>query len=321
MKIYHSLEAVKKPFHHACVTIGNFDGAHRGHQELFAEVVRRARRKDGCSVVVTFEPHPLKILRPQGVKLISTADQKIEQIRMAGIDHLVIIPFDREFAAISAEYFVSDILIDTIGMTELVVGYDYAFGKGRSGDIPFLQGQGEKRGFPVHVVGALYLEDMLVSSTKIRALVNEGRMKDACLLLGRPYQIRGRVQIGNKRGGSKVGFPTANLMVNEEDLVPRMGVYVVQVICDDSYYGGVLNVGCNPTFGEEKLVAETYIFDFNKNIYGKPIRVNLLRFIRDEQKFAGAEELAEQIARDVMRAKKVLTDFEKQRVSSCTDDE
>lgn len=320
MNIYRNLDEIAAPFPGACVTIGNFDGVHLGHQELFAEVVSRAARAGVCSVVVTFDPHPLQVLRPGGIKLISTVEQKIEQIGKAGIDHLVIIPFDREFAATSAEAFVQELLLGTIGMSELVVGYDYAFGRGRSGDIAFLERQGREYGFPVQVVEALYRDEMLVSSTKIRELVAAGRMQDARKLLGRPYQIRGVVQVGRKRGGTEIGFPTANLQVNPDDLVPRIGVYVTQVICDGRCYGGVLNIGYNPTFSENKLVAETHIFDFDRDIYGRPIRVNLLKFIRDEKKYSGIDELAAQIGRDVVEAKKILAACRDELASSCVED-
>jgi len=307
MQIYWNLEEITAPFVNPCVTIGNFDGVHLGHQQLFGEVVTRARNSGGCSVVVTFDPHPLRVLRPRGIKLISTVEQKIEWIDRAGIDYLVIIPFDRSFAATTAEEFVQHILLDTIGMNELVVGYDYAFGKGRSGDTRFLKEQGEKKGFPVTVVDAFYLSDMLVSSTQIRNLVAEGRMADSRELIGRPYQIRGTVQVGKKRGGTEIGYPTANLSVNEEDLVPRKGVYAVQVICDGKCYGGVLNIGYNPTFGEDQLVAETHIFDFDRDIYGRPIRINLLKFLRDERKFDGITDLAGQIGKDVVAAKNIIS--------------
>ena len=317
MEIFWSLEQISDPFERACVTIGNFDGVHLGHHQLFSEVVKRARAGGGRAVVVTFDPHPLRVLRPNGIKLISTVEQKIEQIDRAGIDTLVIIPFDRSFAATSAEEFVQTILLDRIGMAELVVGYDYAFGRGRSGDTQFLKEQGRQKGFPVTVVSAYYKDKMLVSSTQIRNLVAEGRMMDASSLLGRPYQIRGVVQVGKKRGGSEIGYPTANLQVNEEDLVPRIGVYVVQVISEGTCYGGVLNIGYNPTFGEQRLVAETHIFDFNRDIYGKPIRLNLLKFIRDEKKFSGIHDLAEQIAKDVLEAQKVLAAREQDLLLSC----
>ena len=317
MKIYRDLNEVAEPFSHACVTIGNFDGVHLGHQMLFGEVVQRAYRSNGTSVAVTFDPHPLQILRPDGIKLISTCEQKTELIEHAGIDVLVIIPFSMKFAGISADHFVDDILLNTIGVKELVVGYDYAFGKGRVGNIDFLKDQGTKKGFSVSVVEAHYENDMLVSSTKVRALVADGRMADARTLLGRYYQIRGEVQLGKQRGGKEIGFPTANLNMDREDLIPKMGVYVCQVICDGKCYGGVLNIGVNPTFGEERLVAETHIFDFDQDIYGKPIKVNLLRFLRSEQKFSGIAELSAQIAKDVSRAKEILIRQQNELTLSC----
>jgi riboflavin kinase/FMN adenylyltransferase len=318
MKIYRKVEEIVEPFANACVTIGNFDGVHLGHQMLFAEVAGRAYKRKGTSLAITFEPHPLRILRPGGIKLISSCEQKIELIRMAGIDVLLIVPFTLEFAATSAEHFVDDILIRRIGVQELVVGYDYAFGKGRTGDINFLREQGRLKGFPVTVVEAYYLDGVLVSSTRIRQLVAEGQMEEAGRLLGRPYQIRGEVQVGKQRGGKEVGFPTANLKVDPDDLVPRHGVYVSQVICEGKCYGGVLNIGHNPTFGGQDLVAETHIFDFNQDIYGKPIKVNLLKFLRGEQKFSGAGELAAQIARDVVLAKKVLAEQQKELMTACS---
>ncbi len=320
MELYWNLDDIVAPFDRACVTIGNFDGVHLGHQQLFAKVVEKARRIGGSSVVVTFDPHPLTVLRPGGIQLISTIAQKIEQIDRAGIDILVIIPFDRSFAATTADQFVEDILLRIIGMSELVVGYDYAFGKGRSGDTAFLREQGRRKNFPVTVVEAYYRDDMLVSSTQIRTLVSEGRMQDARSLLGRPYQIRGVVQVGKKRGGSEIGWPTANLQVNEQDLVPRIGVYAVQVICDGVCYGGVLNIGYNPTFDDNKLVAETHIFDFKKDIYGKPIKLNLLKFLRDERKFSSIAGLAEQIGKDAAAAQQILAEHVDVLTISCEAD-
>jgi len=317
MKIYRELSQIKESFPNACVTIGNFDGVHLGHQLLFGEVVQRAYRCNGTSVAVTFDPHPLQVLRPQGIKLISTCEQKTELIEHAGIDVLVIIPFSMQFAAITAHHFVDDILRKIIGVKELVVGYDYAFGKGRVGNIEFLKEQGAAKGFSVTVVDAHYEQDFLVSSTKVRELVADGRMADARTLLGRYYQIRGEVQLGQQRGGKEIGFPTANLNMEKEDLIPKMGVYVCQVICGGRCYGGVLNIGVNPTFGENRLVAETHIFDFNQDIYGKPIKVNLLRFLRNEKKFSGIEELSTQIAKDVVQAKNILAEQQKELTLSC----
>jgi riboflavin kinase / FMN adenylyltransferase len=316
MQIFNNTENIDKTFSNACVTIGNFDGVHFGHQQLFRTVVQKARKINGTSVAITFDPHPLQVLLPGGIKLISTCEQKIELIEMAGIDVLLIIPFTKEFAKTTADDFVAELLVRRLGVNELVVGYDYAFGKGRSGNIEFLRRQGEHFGFPVTVVDAYYIDNQLVSSTRIRELVRSGDMTGARELLGRNYQIRGTVQVGKQRGGKVIGFPTANLKFNEEDLVPKHGVYVTQVICRGRSYGGILNIGYNPTFGEEQLVAETHIFDFNEDIYGQPIKVNLLRFLRSERKFSGAKELAEQIEKDVVVAKTILAAQRKELILS-----
>lgn len=317
MELYSNLTDIKQPFKHACVTIGNFDGVHLGHQMLFSEVVSLANNHGGTSVVVTFDPHPLKVLHPESIRLISTTEQKLELIEKAGIDVLVVIPFNRDFAATTADEFVEDILIETIGVQELVVGYDYAFGRGRTGNIEFLQAKGKEKGFPVTVVQAHYEQDMLVSSTKIRELVAEGRMRDVRHLLGRYYQIRGEVQRGKQRGGPVVGFPTANLQILEEDLCPKRGVYVTQVVYNGRCYGGVSNIGYNPTFGENILVAETHIFDFDDDVYGKPIKINLLRHLRGEKKFSGPEELSAQIRKDIEVAHEVLEEAQKELLLSC----
>jgi riboflavin kinase/FMN adenylyltransferase len=317
MKIYRDTSEIKQPFTHACVTIGNFDGVHRGHQLLFDEVVEKAGKNNGTSVVVTFDPHPLKVLRPDGIKLISTLEQKEELIEHAGIEALVIIPFSKDFSTISAHEFVDTILVGIIGVRELVVGYDYGFGRGREGNIDFLKMKGNEKGFPVTVVEAYHESEMLVSSTNVRELVIEGRMQDVRKMLGRFYQIRGNVQRGRQRGGRIVGFPTANLQVLEEDLCPKRGVYVTQVIYDGKCYGGVSNIGYNPTFGEEELVAETHIFDFSDDIYGKPIKINLLKHLRGEKKFDGPKELSVQIQKDIMIARQILDEAHKEHLLTC----
>jgi len=305
MKIYTDLSNISKPFDRASVTIGNFDGVHLGHMQLFKRVVDRARANNGTSVAVTFDPHPLKVLNPKGIRLISTTEQKIELIESAGLDVLVVIPFNREVAAVTAIDFLENVLLKSIGMQELVIGYDYALGKGRQGDIHFLREQGKIKGFPVEVVPAHYIGGEIVSSSRIRELVTAGRMRDVRTLLGRLYQIRGLVQPGFKRG-RKLGFPTANLCVSEEDLCPKTGVYVTQVLYDGKQYGGVSNIGYNPTFGDQKLIAETHIFDFNDDIYGRPLKINLLRHLRAELTFDGPETLVEQISKDIAVAHKVL---------------
>ncbi len=309
MKIYRRLEEIPKPFHRPALTVGNFDGVHLGHQALFRKVIELAGPRDGDTVALTFDPHPLKILRPQDPpKLISTTEHKIELIAEAGIKHLICLSFTKEFVNTSAYDFVNRILYQVIGVEDLVVGYDYACGKGRQGDIPFLQDMGARLGFKLHVVPPVSVEGMIVSSTNVRRYVTLGEMRKVRALLGRYYQIRGIVQEGRRRGGPVVGFPTANLRIEEEDLCPKTGVYVVQVIHRDKCYGGVLNIGYNPTFGDQRLGAETHIFDFKQDIYGHPIKLNLIQRLRDEKKFSGPKELARHISRDIETARSILSE-------------
>ncbi len=308
MKIYSSLYEIERPFNRPALTIGNFDGVHLGHQALFKKVVELAEKRGGDKVALTFHPHPMKVLRPDNPpKLICTLEQKIELIMAAGIEHLVCLPFTREFAKTPASFFVEEILYRTIGVEDLVVGYDYACGRGREGDINFLKSMGERLGFHVHVIPPVKIDGMIVSSTAIRELVKKGDMRMVRKMLGRFYQIRGVVQKGKRRGGPVVGFPTANLSINPEDLCPKPGVYAVQVIHGERLYNGVVNIGFNPTFGDSKLGAEVHIFDFDKEIYGHEIKVNLVERIRDEKKFSGPEELASQIKKDIEKAKQILS--------------
>jgi riboflavin kinase/FMN adenylyltransferase len=320
MKIITDLAEITEPFHKACVTIGNFDGVHQGHQYLFSEVQKRAYSHGGTSVAITFMPHPLLVVHPEAcIKLISTCEQKRELIELAGIDILIIIPFTKEFAKITAEDFVNTILLDKIGMKELIVGYDYCFGKGREGTTEYLKAQGKIKGFPVTVMDPFYVDGIIASSTQVRKLVKEGNMRAVRKLQGRYYQIRGEVQLGHKRGGAELGFPTANLHIEDTDLCPKHGVYVTQVIYEGKCYGGVLNIGVNPTFSDgcERITAETFIFDFNEDIYGKPIKINLLRHLRGEKKFSGPAELVSQIKEDIEQAKTVLLEASQEIKLSC----
>ncbi len=308
MKIYSSLDEIERPFNNPALTIGNFDGVHLGHQALFKKVVEIAQKQGGDKVALTFHPHPMKVLRPENPpKLICTLEQKVELIMASGIEHLVCLPFTRQFAKTSAKEFVEDILCNIIGVQNLVVGYDYACGKGREGDINFLKKMGERLGFKVHVIPPVKIEGIVVSSTVIREFVKAGNMKMVRKMLGRFYQIRGVVKKGRRRGGPVVGFPTANLSINPEDLCPKPGVYAVQVIHGDKLYEGVVNIGVNPTFGNGSLGAEVHIFNFNKEIYGHEIKVNIVERIRDEKRFTGPKELSEQIRKDIEKAKQILS--------------
>ena len=306
MTILNSLELIEKPLKNPVLTIGNFDGVHKGHLALFDLLKERAEALKGQSVVMTFDPHPIKVMKPgNGPPLITPTEQKLNLIKDAGIDIILCIPFTREFAAISARDFVRDILVRRIGIRELVVGYDYNFGSNREGDIDLLREMGNELGFAVHVVKQVRTGDTLVSSTSIRSLVLDGNLEEARRLLGRDYQICGTVVKGKNRGGRLLGFPTANLQLVDE-LTPKGGVYLVRVLIDDRVLDGLTNIGYNPTFENHQFSVETHILDFSEDLLGKTIRVNFIERLRDEKTFRSVEELADQIGRDVEMARSMF---------------
>jgi len=306
MNIIYDLNDLKEPLKNPVLTIGNFDGVHKGHLIIFDKVKDRAKAIGGQSAVMTFEPHPIRVVKPgNGPPLITPTKQKLDLISDAGIDVIFCIPFTRQFASISAEDFVRDILVQRLGIKEIVVGYDYTFGFKRQGNISLLQEMGEKLGFKVHVVDPIRLDNALVSSTSIRELVQEGNLSEAKKLLGRDYQICGTVVKGKNRGGRLLGFPTANLKLIDE-LIPKGGVYAVRAIINGKTYYGVTNIGYNPTFGEEALSIETHLIDFSGDILGETIRVNFIKRLRDEKTYGSVEELAHQIAVDVQEAKELF---------------
>ena len=304
--IIDDLERIERPLKNPVLTIGNFDGVHKGHLALFKKVKTRAAAIKGQSVVMTFDPHPIKIMMPgNGPPLITPTKQKLKLIENAGIDLILCVPFTKRFAAISAEDFVRTILVKKIGIKELVVGYDYSFGRHREGKIELLKKMGAELGFRVHVVGPYKIQGTLVSSTSIRNLVKEGNLAEARKLLGRNYQICGTVIKGQNRGGRLLGFPTANLELMDE-LSPGAGVYAVEVLINDTAYFGVTNIGYNPTFGVHPLSIETHLLDFSGDLLGKTIRVNFIKRLRDEKTFETIEELADQIGRDISNAKELF---------------
>ena len=310
MKIIENLDDIKEPFKKAVITIGNFDGVHIGHQALFHEVIEKADAIDGTSIAMTFEPHPIRVLKENNhPPLITLYEQKVELIDRSGIDVLICVPFTREFAAISARDFVEDILIKRIGMTIIVVGEDYAFGKNREGNIDHLRTFAEL--FDFEVILADWIQESnnsthRISSTKIRELVISGHLAEVPKLLGRYYQIRGVVATGRNRGGRLLGFPTANINLHDE-LCPKTGVYAVTVEFENIKYKGVANIGYSPTFDDHVFTVEVHILDFDENIYGQKIRVDFISRIRDEKKFANISELSEQIRRDVEKALEILS--------------
>ena len=240
-----------------------------------------------------------------GPPLITTIHQKLNLIGNTGMDVIFCISFTPQFAYISAQDFVKDILVEKIGVKEIVVGYDYTFGYKRQGNITLLQELGDKLGFRVHVVEPIHIDHTLVSSTSIRKLVQEGNLSDAKKFLGRDYQICGTVIKGKNRGGRLLGFPTANLKLIDE-LVPKRGVYAVTVMINDKMCYGVTNIGHNPTFGENVLSVETHLLDFSDDIVGKTIKVNFIQRLRDEEFFSSIKELSDQIAVDIQQAKELF---------------
>ena len=306
MNVIDNLETFDQPLNNPVLTIGNFDGVHKGHLALFNKVKERARALNGQSAVMTFEPHPIRIMKPgNGPPLITPIKQKLKLIWDAGIDAIFCIPFSREFAGVSARDFVENILVRKIGIRELVVGYDYTFGHNRQGNINLLKQMGTRFDFRVHVMDPVHIDHKLVSSTSIRKLVQDGNLSEATVLLGRNYQICGTVIKGKDRGGRLLGFPTANLKLIDE-LIPKKGVYAVTVFIDEKSYYGVTNIGFNPTFGDGLLSVETHLLDFNGDLRGKTIKVNFLHRLRDEKTFKGIDELADHIEKDIQKARKLF---------------
>ena len=307
MKIIEGIDNIKRDFGKAVITIGNFDGVHIGHKAIFRHVIEKAKEINGVSVVMTFEPHPIRVLYPKSkLPLITLYEQKVELIANEGIDVLICIPFTTEFASIPPHDFVRKILYETIGVGAVIVGPDYTFGKDREGTVSLLKEMGKKYGFEVIIQPWIERKDLRVSSTVIRKLVMEGRMEDAHKLLNRHYQIRGIVIHGHNRGGRLMGFPTANIKLYDE-LCPKTGVYVVTVEYRDQIYGGVANIGYNPTFGNgQELTVEVHILDFKEDIYNQEIRINFITRLRGERKFSSPKELSEQIEKDIREAREIL---------------
>jgi riboflavin kinase / FMN adenylyltransferase len=309
MKIIEEIKHIEMPVHNAVVAIGNFDGVHIGHQALLQTVVEKAHTIGGTAVALTFDPHPMRVISAnEQPPLITLKEQKAELIERTGIDVLLQIPFTPEFASISARSFVEELLIRRVGMKVLVVGNDYTFGRNREGNIGLLKQWAPELDFEVIVVGWIQAangDNQRISSTRVRELVMQGRMEDAKKLLGRHYQIRGIVATGRNRGGRLLGFPTANLNLQDE-LSPKEGIYAVTVEHGTELYQGVANIGYSPTFDDNVFTVEVHLLDFKKNIYGETIRVNFIQRLRDEIKFQSIDALATQIHLDIENAREIL---------------
>ena len=310
MKLIENLEDIDTPFENAVITIGNFDGVHIGHQALFHEVIEKADLLGSTSLAMTFEPHPIRVLKNNGhPPLLTPFNQKVELIAKSGIDALICVPFTHAFAAITAKDFVYDVLLGRIGMRVIVVGKDYTFGKNRQGNLNLLKSYAEAFDFEVDEVDWVPISNnkpQRISSTRIREMLLDGDVQNAQKLLGRPYQVSGLVIPGRNRGGKLLGFPTANIQLTDE-LCPKTGIYAVNVNCLDKRHLGVANIGYSPTFDDQEFTIEVHILDFDSDLYTKPITIKFIERIRDEIKFSGIAELSDQIARDIETARSILS--------------
>ncbi len=291
------------------VTLGNFDGVHLGHQAIFKRVADKAKELGLPSVALSFYPHPLKVLRPSEAPLmLLPLKEKARLLEAMGLDHFLCIYFTKSFASLEAEEFVEEVLVKGLNAEEIFVGRDYRFGRDRKGNVNYLAELGQRFGFRVRVVDPVVVDGILVSSTRIRRMLLEGRVTEAMKFLGRPYKLLGRVVKGVGRGKS-LGFPTANIEPDNE-LIPRNGVYSVAVEVGGMTHPGVVNIGFNPTFEDDKEVkVEVHIIDFSGELYNKEIGVLFLKRIRGEVKFPSPQLLVRQIREDVKEAKGIWQEF------------
>ncbi len=293
------------------VTVGTFDGIHRGHQVILSEIVRRARARSGRSVLITFFPHPQEVLRGTGpVQLLTPADERAALLDHIGLDLLVVVPFTRDFSMLSSTEFVEDVIVRRVGLAEVVLGYDHAFGHNREGSVETFRRLAPTHGFAVDQIEAVELDTAVISSSRIRALLrDEGDVRRAADLLGRPYRIAGEVVQGDQRGRI-IGYPTANLAPTDpvRKLLPRRGVYAVRAtLPDGTTRGGMMNLGTRPTVRPDQPESiEAHLFDYSGDLYGQPLALDLVARLRDEQKFASLAALTAQLARDESAARAVL---------------
>ncbi|HKA35875.1 MAG TPA: bifunctional riboflavin kinase/FAD synthetase [Thermoanaerobaculia bacterium] len=290
------------------VTIGNFDGVHLGHRRILGTVAARAREVSRPSVAITFEPHPLAVLRPDHApRRIQTLRQKEEAVEAMGIENLLVIPFTRDFSLTEPEDFVRDFLVERLGASELYLGQHFAFGRGKRGDLALLKRMGPESGFTAEGVEEVFAGGEPISSTRIRNALERGDVAGANAMLGREYELDGIVSKG-ERVGHKIGYPTINL-APENDFHPALGVYVTRIDIPSfgRRFGSVTNIGSRPTLYEDtKTVIETYVFDFAANVYGEKVRLFFLDRLREERKFPSLEALTGQIGRDIEQARDFL---------------
>ena len=308
MDILRSIPELERLSDPLFLAIGVFDGVHLGHQAVISTSARHARSSDGTPVVVTFDPHPEKVLRPQSAPHLLTATQhKIALIRNLGVAHLLVVNFDKQFSATEPEDFVKELVDRSKPLREICVGHEWSFGKNRRGNLDLLESLGAKLNFEVVGIPPVKVNGAVVSSTAIRRAVEMGDFSKAAEMLGRDYTILGTVTHGDNLG-KNIGFPTANLSAHSEQF-PLNGVYVADAQIDGQRYPGVVNLGIRPTIGSGKSerVLEIHLFDFDRDIYGRDVELRFLRRLREEKKFESIDALVQQIRLDVERARQVFS--------------
>ena len=300
MRIYHHISELSN-LANTIVTIGTFDGVHLGHQKIIKRLVELKNKQGGEIVLFTFDPHPRKVLFPEQIdlKLINSTDEKCELLKQFGIDHVLVYPFTKEFSKMHAEEYISDIIAKGLKTKTLVIGYDHRFGSNREGNIDTLKQFATTLHFNVEEIPAQEINQLNISSTRIRKAIDEGDVKTANEFLGYSFFVTGIV-IKGKQLGRTIGYPTANILIEDPDkLIPKIGVYAVNVILHGNSYKGMLNIGTNPTTDNDyKIKIEVNIFNFDKDIYGETLKVEFVKWIRNEEKFANLDELKLALAND-----------------------
>jgi len=307
MKLTRGIGNLRGKFKQPVLTLGVFDGVHLAHQKVIREVVRRAKLLKGTSIVITFAPHPLRLSKKaKDAPLITSLKHRIDLINRLGADVCLILDFNKRFRKVRAEDFIKRVLVETIGVKYLIVGAGFRFGKGRAGTLSLLKKLSKKYTFVIHSLRAVKMRDKIISSSRIRVLIQRGKISEANELLGRKFSLYGKVKRGSARGRI-LGYPTANIEP-EQEIVPAYGVYEVYVRLKNKIFPGILNVGCRPTFPSKKKPSptiEVHIFNFHKKIYGKQLEVFFIQRIRPERKFASQGALLAQIKKDELKLKKI----------------